>query len=72
MDTYPVLRYLPDLLVPAQRKARDFHRAESKRFLRLRIGMKEKVREGKAPVSPKDWISGVLLYRVNWKDRDLQ
>ncbi|KAK7707678.1 hypothetical protein SLS63_013706 [Diaporthe eres] len=42
LDTYPVLRYLPDLLVPAQRKARDFHKAESKIFLRLHIGMKEK------------------------------
>lgn len=49
LDTYPVLRYLPDLLVPGQRQARDFHKEESEIFLRLHIGMKKKVLEGQAP-----------------------
>lgn len=72
LDTYPVLRYLPDLLLPVQRQARDFHKEESEIFLRLHIGMKKKVLEGQAPVSAGDNIRGTLAYQVKLQDRWLQ
>ncbi|KAI0116554.1 cytochrome P450 [Nemania sp. FL0031] len=49
LDMFPVLRRLPDFLVPAKRRARAFHQIEHRTFLDLYLAMKEKVLQGTAP-----------------------
>ncbi|OTB07018.1 hypothetical protein M426DRAFT_54404 [Hypoxylon sp. CI-4A] len=48
LDSFPILRYLPDALLPLRKHAKELHRKESKFFIGLYREVKEKIRQGKA------------------------
>lgn len=55
LDMYTLLQLLPDILLAEKRRARMLHRQELDIFLELYRGMKQKARNGTAPVgSPFD------------------
>jgi cytochrome P450 len=49
LDTFPVLRYIPSILLPRKKEAEVLHKKEHAIFLSLYLGMKQKMLEGKAP-----------------------
>ncbi|KAI1817110.1 cytochrome P450 [Poronia punctata] len=49
LDMYPLLRLLPDPLLPAKKLARGYHQAERENFMQLYQDLKKKTREDTAP-----------------------
>jgi cytochrome P450 len=46
VDFYPILRRLPDFLLPAQRKAKELHRVEKQLYLKHWLNAKDAVEKG--------------------------
>jgi len=50
IDVYPILRRLPDYLLPIRKEAKDLHKVEYDIFTGLFRDAKEQLREGKTKV----------------------
>lgn len=64
LDVYPVLRNLPDALLPARKYAKHLHEEESKLFYGHWMTTKEKIKNGTAMVcfvGPQEWICRTCL-----------
>lgn len=51
LDVFPILRNLPDVVLPAKRYARNLHEKEYDLFVGHYLTAKRKLKEGKAKVS---------------------
>jgi hypothetical protein len=49
-DVFPVLRYLPDILLPIRKRAKEGHKLESDLFVGLYLDTKKQLYEGTAKV----------------------
>ena len=50
LDILPVLRYLPEFLLPIKKEGRDIHRRELSLFRRLYLQAREGLQDGTAKV----------------------